>query len=201
MAIDLMKKHGFGTAIVVSLACMGLAAGCSSAGKTATPSGGAGGVPGSGGSAQSAAPAASTAAAAGGGSVNATCPTAAQVSAALGATFPAPKVNGSGGSIVCAYTNAAGGNVAIDFAAFPGGTASTLKIAIDSQAQAQGVSDVAVPGYGDAAYMFTMHDASTNSSGVATTLMSVLVGSENFAISAEATPTQVEAIARDILGN
>jgi len=191
--------HKLGSAAVLSLACLGLAAGCSSSGSVAIPNNAASGaVPSAGGSAQGAAP--TTAAAA--GSFKPACPTAAQIGAAVGGTFPAPKVNSSAGSLLCNYNNPdSGANVVIIFASFPGGTPALLQGAIQSQAQAQKVNSVAVPGLGDAAYMFTQNDAGTNSSGVATTLLGVLVGSENFDITAEATPAQVEAVARLILGS
>jgi len=191
--------HKLGSAAVLSLACLGLAAGCSSSGSVAIPNNAASGaVPSAGGSAQGAAP--TTAAAA--GSFKPACPTAAQIGAAVGGTFPAPKVNSSTGSLLCNYNNPdSGANVVIVFASFPGGSPALLQGAIQSEAQAQKVNAVAVPGLGDAAYMFTQNDASTNSSGVATTLLGVLVGSENFDITAEATPAQVETIARDLLGS
>jgi hypothetical protein len=198
MANNSFMHHRLGNAAVLSLACLGLAAGCSSSGSAAIPNNAASGAPSAAGSAPGAAPTTAVAA----GAFKPACPTVAQIEAAVGGSFPAPKVNSSDGSLLCNYSNPdTGGNVVIIFAAFPGGTPALLQGAIQSEAQAQKVNAVAVPGLGDAAYMYTQNDAGTNSSGVATTLLGVLVGSENIDITAQAAPAQVETIARDILGS
>jgi hypothetical protein len=187
---------GIGSTVALSIACLGLLAGCGSSGKsTASNNAAAGGSTGAAGAATSAA---TTAAAAAGGAVPG-CPTAAQVSAIMGQTFPAPKSQSTSGGVYCNFTNASGGNVVVGVVPFPGGTSSALGTAIASQAQAEGVKAVAVPGLGSAAYLFTLNDASTNSSGVATTTLAILTGTNDVDITAQATTAQVEAIARDML--
>ena len=57
---------------------------------------------------------------------------------------------------------------------------------------------MAVPGFGDAAYLFTLKDASTNASGIATTVMLIEVGSTLIDITAQATPAHTEALAHAI---
>lgn len=142
-----------------------------------------------------------TTAAAAAGSVNSTCPTAAAISAETGQTFPAPKTSNADGSVLCNYTNSTDGNVVILFAPFPGGTTSTLQGAIASEAQAQGVDAVQVSGFGQAAFLFTLKDAGTNASGVATTTIAILDNGIDIDITAENTVAQVEAIAHGILGS
>jgi hypothetical protein len=85
------------------------------------------------------------------------------------------------------------------FSPGPGTTAATLKSVTDSEAQAQKVTTTPVPGLGDAAYTFTLNDAATNSSGVATTAIFILDGSELVDITAQATLAQVESVARSVL--
>jgi membrane protease subunit (stomatin/prohibitin family) len=91
--------------------------------------------------------------------------------------------------------------VVIVAAAFPGGTPAVLQQVIASQAKAQNVTSVPVSGLGEAAYAFTLHDAASNSSGVATTVLGILYGGENIDITAEATPAQIEVLARDMIGS
>jgi hypothetical protein len=186
---------GIGSTVALSIACLGLLAGCGSSGKsTASNNAAAGGSTGAAGAATSAA---TTAAAAAGGAAPA-CPTAAQVSAIMGQTFPAPKSQSSSDGVYCNFTNGSS-VVVVGVVPFPGGTSSALETGIASQAQAQGVKSVAVPGFGSAAYMFTLNDASTNASGVATTTLAILAGTNDVDITAQATTAQVEAIARDML--
>jgi hypothetical protein len=91
----------------------------------------------------------------------------------------------------------------IEFTSVSGASASAsaLKIAADSQANAEKTTAVAVSGLGNAAYSFTLNDAGTNSSGVATTSLEVLDGSKLIDITAEATVAQVDAIARYVLAH
>ncbi len=56
-----------------------------------------------------------------------------------------------------------------------------------------------ISGFGDAAYTFTLNDAGTNASGIATTIMVIQVGSTLVDITAEATPAHVQALAHVIL--
>jgi hypothetical protein len=114
----------------------------------------------------------------------------------VGTTFPAPKVSKSTGSILCNYNvTSSGVNVVIEITASQGITASDLQSAFDSQAKAQKATAVAVPGLGDAAYMFTIDDASTNVDGIATTNIELLDGSEIIDLDGDVAATHMQAVA------
>jgi hypothetical protein len=105
---------------------------------------------------------------------------------------------------VCNYNNpTTGANVVMDYTSVSGAaaTAGALKIAADSQASAQKAKASAVSGLGNAAYITTLNDGSTNSDGVATTILEILDGSKFIDITAENTVAQVEALARYLLAH
>jgi len=106
-------------------------------------------------------------------------------------------------TVASATDPTSGANLVIEFTSVSeaSASASALKIAADSQANAEKTTAVAVSGLGNAAYSFTLNDASTNSSGVATTSLEILDGSKLIDITAEATVAQVDAIARYVLAH
>ena len=87
----------------------------------------------------------------------------------------------------------------IEVESAPGTTASALQVAAGAAAEAFNVTPSAVSGLGDAAYIYTGDDASTNASGVATTGLEVLDGSELIDVTAELTPAEVQAVASYVL--
>ena len=122
-----------------------------------------------------------------------TCPTSAEIATLTGTTFPAPQQASSTGSLVCSYNDTtSGANLVIEVTAAPGTTASALQIAYK-------VTASSVSGFGSAAYAFTADDASTNSSGVATSVILILDGSDLIDITAELTLAKVEAVATHVL--
>jgi hypothetical protein len=124
-----------------------------------------------------------------------TCPTAAVVSAALGSTYPAPQTSTASGDLSCSYDDPnTSANAVLGFAKTPGLTAAVLKSTADSQASAQGASVSPLSGLGDGAYIFTLKDGGTNSSGVATTILIIQSGSTLVDITAQASPAQVDAL-------
>jgi hypothetical protein len=130
-----------------------------------------------------------------GSTVSQTCPTAAVVSAALGSTYPAPKSSTGAGLVSCNYSNPnTSANAVLGFSKATGITTAVLKLTAQSQARAQHVTASPVAGLGDAAYMFTLPDASANPSGVATTVLLIKSGSTLVDITAEASPAQVKAL-------
>ena len=138
------------------------------------------------------------------GAASATCPTSAELTSIVGQSLPAPNESKASGTVLCNYNNATtGANVVIEFASVSGAsaTASALKIAADSQATAESTKASAVSGLGNAAYILTLKDAGSNSDGVATTILEVLVGSKLIDITAENSVAQVEAIARYLLAH
>jgi hypothetical protein len=138
----------------------------------------------------------------GSSTVSATCPTSAEITAAAGIAYPAPKVSSFMGTVMCSYSDpATGANLEIGFSPASGTSASTLKTVADSQANAQKRTAAPVSGFGAAAYTYTLADASTNSSGVATTVLMILDGSRLINITAEATVAQVQAIARYVVAH
>jgi len=135
-------------------------------------------------------------------SVSATCPTSAQITAAAGIPYPAPKASSGSGTVLCSYADpATGANLVIAIQSVSGASASTLKTVANSQANAQKTTATFVSGFGSAAYIFTLNDASTNSSGVATTNLFILDGSKLIDITAQATVAQVKAVARYVLAH
>lgn len=95
----------------------------------------------------------------------------------------------------------AGANLVSLLTPAPGTSASTLESVAESQATDQDSTAAPVSGFGDAAYIFTSADASTNSSGVATTVMMVQDGSKLIDITAEATGAQVQAVAHYVFAH
>ena len=129
-----------------------------------------------------------------------TCPTSAEIATLTGTTFPAPQQASSTGSLVCSYNDTtSGANLVIEVTAAPGTTASALQIAAGAAASAYKVTASSVSGFGSAAYAFTADDASTNSSGVATSVILILDGSDLIDITAELTLAKVEAVATHVL--
>jgi len=134
--------------------------------------------------------------------VSATCPTSAEITAAAGIAYPAPKASSGSGTVLCNYSDpTTGANLVMVFQSVSGTSASTLKSVADSQANAQKATATPVSGFGNAAYIFTLNDASTNSSGVATTNLFILDGSKLIDITAQATVAQVKAVARYVLAH
>lgn len=138
----------------------------------------------------------------GSSTVSTTCPTSAEITAAAGIAYPAPKVSSFLGTVMCSYSDpATGANLVIGFSPASGTSASGLKIAADSQANALNRTAAPVSGFGAAAYTYTLADASSNSSGVATTVLMILDGSKLINITAQASVAQVQAIARYVLAH
>jgi hypothetical protein len=130
------------------------------------------------------------------------CPTAAQMTAATGTTFPAPKSSSSSGTVSCNYDDPTTSvNFVIVLTPAAGTTASELKSVSQGEASAEKATAAPLSGFGNAAYIFTLDDASTNASGVATTSLSILDGSKLIDITAEATVAQVKAVARLLLAH
>jgi hypothetical protein len=134
------------------------------------------------------------------GAVVTTCPTAAQISAAAGSTYPAPKTSSASGTVACNYSDpSTSATLVLVFSRLAGTSASTLKAVADGQAHAQGVTAKSISGLGNAAYIFTLKDASANPSGVATTLLMILDGSTLVDITVEAPVAKVEAVGHYLL--
>jgi hypothetical protein len=138
---------------------------------------------------------ATSATAASSGATLTACPTAAVVSAALGSAYPAPQSSSASGELSCNDNDPnTSANAVLGFSKAPGLTLAVLKSTADGQASAQSVTASPVSGLGDGAYLFTLNDASTNSSGVATTTLLIKSGATLVDITAEATPAQVQAL-------
>ena len=136
------------------------------------------------------------------GTVPTTCATPAEIATLTGTTFPAPQQSSATGTLLCSYNDTtSGANLVIEFASAPGVTASVLETAADAAASAYSVTPSSISGFGDAAYIFTGNDASTNASGVATTVLTILDGSEEIDITAELTPAEVQAVATYVLAH
>jgi hypothetical protein len=133
----------------------------------------------------------------------ATCPTSAAITAAAGTAYPAAKASSNSGTVLCNYSDSkTGANLVLMFSPAASGTsASTLKMVMDMQAKAQNTTAAPVSGLGAAAYMFTLADARTNASHVATTMLMILDGSQLINITAQATFAQVQAVARYVLAH
>jgi hypothetical protein len=89
------------------------------------------------------------------GTIPKTCPTAAQVSSAIGFTVPAPLASSDSGSLSCTYATGGADDVEINFQTTPPGTtAAGLEAQLTSDA-ASGTKVRAVSGYGQAAFTST----------------------------------------------
>lgn len=180
------------SAVALAVVCGALLAGCGSA-ATSTSSGGA--ATPTGASTNSAAATSS------GTSALPTCPTGAAVSAVAGMTYPNPTVQSASGTLACTYEDATtGANLVIVGTTEAGVTASIIQQVVASQAAAQHVTSSSVSGLGDAAYTLTLNDAATNVLHVNTTIVEFIQGSNILDITAEASLTQVEAIAHLLIG-
>jgi hypothetical protein len=132
----------------------------------------------------------------------AACPTSAAITAAAGTAYPAPKVSSNSGTVLCNYSDSkTGANLVLMFSPASGTSASTLKTVADMQAKSQNTTAASVSGFGAAAYIFTLADARTNASHVATTMLMILDGSQLINITAQATVAQVQAVARYVLAH
>jgi hypothetical protein len=87
-------------------------------------------------------------------------------------------------------------NLVLSFAPPAGVTATVLKEVVDAQAQAQGVTDSAVGGIGTSAYIFTLNDAATNTSHVATSTLGFVAPNRYVVIVGQLSVQQIEAVAR-----
>ena len=128
------------------------------------------------------------------------CPSSAEIATLTGVSFPAPQQSSASGTLTCNYNDTtSGASLVLVVASAMGTTAGDLEIAASAAASAYTVTDTAVSGFGSAAYAFTANDASTNASGVATSAIEILDGSELIDITAELTLAEVEAVASYVL--
>jgi hypothetical protein len=154
----------------------------------------------SGATAPTNAAATSAAGTSGGNTALPTCPTGTAVSAAAGSPYPTPSVQTTSTLVTCNYADTTtGANLVLVISATDGVSASVLQQVVQSQATAQHATVNTVSGLGDAAYTFTLSDAATNVTHVATTILEVLKGSYYLDITAEASLAQTESVARLIL--
>jgi hypothetical protein len=178
--------------ITLSLACGAMLAACGSTPASTSSSGAAG---------STTAPTSAAAATSSGNSALPTCPTGAAVSSAAGSAYPDPTVQSSAGYLTCTYEDpTTGANLVIVGTTDAGATAATIQAVVQSQAGAQHVTASSVSGIGSAAYTFTLNDAATNSTHVATTIVEFIEGSNILDITAQATLNQVEAVAHLLIG-
>jgi hypothetical protein len=102
--------------------------------------------------------------------------------------------------VTCNYADTTtGANLVLVISSADGVSASVLQQVVQSQATSQNATVNTVSGLGDAAYTFTLSDAATNVTHVATTILEVLKGSYYLDITAEASLAQTESVARLIL--
>ena len=135
-----------------------------------------------------------------GSKVSATCPSAAAVSAAAGSTYPAPQVQNADGDTTCNYSDpSTSANLNCVIAPATGVTANILQQTIASQAQATGGAVKPLSGVGTAAYIYTGDDASTNSDGIATTMIGALSSTFFVVCGGELSPAGAEAVTRLVL--
>jgi alcohol dehydrogenase YqhD (iron-dependent ADH family) len=90
-------------------------------------------------------------------------------------------------------------NLVIDFTKAGGTTAGVLQSVANSQASAQHVKAVSVPGYGTAAFLYTYGTASSSANGIAASSLDMLAGSEIIDLAGSEPVPQIEAIARYVL--
>jgi hypothetical protein len=188
------------TLLCAALVPLVAACGAKSSGSSSTAAGAAGTTHAASASAATA-QAVSSAAAGSAAKVSATCPTAAAISAAAGGKYPAPAKEVADGDTSCDYSDAStGANLSVIIAPASGITAAGLQEAIASQAQALGGKAKQVSGIGTTAYILTGNDASTNSDGIATTMVGALSSKYYIIVGGELSPTADEAVARLVLG-
>ena len=130
------------------------------------------------------------------------CPSASVLSSAAGKSYQLLKNLSSAGYLTCSYNDSNQGALTIVASTLPAGTASpaVLKEVAQSQAQAQksaGVTEVS--GIGSAAFVFTEPSGVGSPNGVPASSLIALTGNQELVVGGDATPAQVEAIARAVL--
>jgi hypothetical protein len=186
------------TLLCAALVPLVAACGAKSSGSSSTAAGAAGTTHAASSTAATAQAVSTTAAST--AKVSVTCPTAAAISAAAGGKYPAPAKEVADGDTSCDYSDAStGANLSVIIAPASGITAAGLEEAIASQAQALGGKAKQVSGIGTTAYILTGDDASTNSDGIATTMVGALSSKYYIIVGGELSPTADEAVARLVL--
>jgi hypothetical protein len=197
------RRHG--TVAMLLVACVTLIAACGSSGKstasnTTTVTTVAGNSTSTGGGSTQTTTNATTTGSTGGVSV--TCPSQAAISAAAGKSYPAPMVSSGGGFTACNYHDSTGSvNLVIDFTKSSTTTPSVLQSVANTQAAAQHVKAVAVPGYGTAAFLYTYGTAASSANGIAASSLDMLAGSEIIDLAGSEPVAQIEAIAHYVLNH
>jgi len=137
----------------------------------------------------------------GSGKVPSTCPTPAQLAPTAGTTLPTPQTKNTGGTLVCTYNDPnTGANVVVEFTTSPHLSASDLATAAASQAKAENVTAIPLPGLGKAAFIFTQNDASQNVNRQATTGIVVLKDGVIIGLEAELPVANTKAVATYLTG-
>jgi hypothetical protein len=111
--------------------------------------------------------------------------------------MPLQEANAKNGSGLCDYDAVTSGeNLAVVFNQAGPVTASLFGTVMSEQAKSANVTASPLPGLGQAAFIFTAKDASTNVDHVASTTIGVFAGSEYVFLTGTLTPPKIEAVAR-----
>lgn len=177
-----------------------LATACHSSSSAASPAASSQAATSSQAPAKTSAPAASGGAAAGLTASSAKCLSAAAVASAAGGTYPAPQSEFADGELTCNYASVAD-NTNLNYGVVPskGITPSVLRTVLADQNGGSTAGIKSLPGYGTAAYILTLNDASTNSLGIATTIIIAETSSIYVTLVGEVSPAHAEAVMQLVL--
>ncbi|HEY6789180.1 MAG TPA: hypothetical protein VI365_17895 [Trebonia sp.] len=187
----------------IALLCAALApltTACHSSSSAASPAASSQAATSSQAPAKASAPAASGSAASGLTASSAKCLSATAVSSAAGGTYPAPKSQFADGLLSCNYASLADNtNLNFGVTSSKGVTPSVLRTVLADQNGGSVAGIKPLPGYGTAAYILTLNDATTNSLGIATTIIIAENSSIYVTLAGEVSPAHAEAVTRLVL--
>ncbi len=131
-------------------------------------------------------------------SVPKTCPAASSIQKAAGTTLKRTSAETSKAALLCSYQAAKFGNVVITAGPLPGVSASAFAEVVQLEAKKAHLTKIS--GIGQLAYEFTQNNAKSNASGVATTGVFTLVGSEEFDVVGTLPAKNIVAIVKALVG-
>jgi hypothetical protein len=132
-----------------------------------------------------------------GGGLATSCPSAAEVRAATGLALPLTDHQTGGETTICSYNAVtAGENLVATITNNKSTTAGVFHTVMSAQASALHVTESALRGLGQAAYIFTEKDASTNADHVATTTLGVYTNGSFMILNGTLATSKIEAVAK-----
>jgi hypothetical protein len=126
------------------------------------------------------------------------CPVAGIVAAGLGVRVGPPRSTAGPGTVTCSYAvGPSAGSFQITYGSVADGSASTFQITLQRQAAAAHTAAVALPGFGQTAFLFTTPGGRADHP--ATSVLGVQLGSRSVRFSGPVSVLGLETVARNVL--